>query len=557
MTTSKEFTKEKLYENKPKQLYLFQEKKETTKVNHTLFLPIFSDQKINDIQALLKIDNFSQIWEKKKSLGNFEAKKKQIDNFDSIGTLLLGGLGKQEEWDPEDFCELFRNLGAQLASYNDLSLEIFFTQALHDTWKSYRNKKIGNIELSLHTSKIAKTKEKKEASLDFIGKLTEKDLIFQCIVNMNIGAEKMKVFQKTEKAFSPISVSFSFEKEAWSSLSLDSTLEEATSLSELIHYSRYIASLPGNFLNPKSYEYYVRSLAKEYKLKCQVFQLSDLERLGMGGIIAVGKGSDIQPRAIVLEYKPTSSKIQKPLVLVGKGITFDTGGISLKPPPEMHEMKYDMCGSALALHGIAIASKLKLDIPVIALLGLAENMPSSKAIKPGDVYTAFDGTSVEVQNTDAEGRLVLGDLLAYAAKNYDPLCLLDFATLTGACIIALGHEASAVMTASDPLYTLLEEASKRSLDRIWRLPHWPIYGKGLKSEVADQRNIAGRAAGTVSAMRFLARFVPSHIPWAHLDIAGTAWRSSAQGSQTKGATAWGLRLLHAFMEDLSHKSHKT
>ena len=315
-----------------------------------------------------------------------------------------------------------------------------------------------------------------------------------------------------------------------------------------------MASLPANYLNPANYEQYVQSLAKKHNLKASVFHRSKLESMGCGGIVAVGKGSSIDPRMIILEYEPHTSH-DKPVVFVGKGVTFDTGGISLKPSQNMHEMKYDMCGSALAVQAIALAAAMKVPFPVVSLLGLAENMPSSTAIKPGDVYTAYNGSTVEVQNTDAEGRLILGDLLAYASEHYDPLCMLDFATLTGACVVALGNEAAAVLSASDDLYQRIQKASHRSLDRTWRLPHWPVYGEGLKSDVSDLRNIAERGAGTVSAMRFLAHFVDESIAWAHIDIAGTSWRKKPFASQGSGATAWGVRLLAAFMQDLEAEIH--
>ena len=360
----------------------------------------------------------------------------------------------------------------------------------------------------------------------------------------NIGVCKTKESSKKETLTGIISSS------TLPGTALAKALRQGKTLSEMLQRSRYLAALPGNYMNPDSYETYACSLAQEFKLKVRVFDQAALERFGFGGIIAVGQGSPIPPRMIQLEYQPPKKKIQRPLVLVGKGVTFDTGGISLKPPAEMHEMKYDMCGSALALHGIALAAAYGLALPVTAVLGIAENMPDGKAVKPGDVYTAYDGTSVEVQNTDAEGRLILGDLLAYASQNCDSLCILDFATLTGACVVALGHDAAGVMTASEELFARIHKASLRSLDRTWRLPHWPVYGMDLKSDVADQRNIGGRAAGTLSAMRFLARFVPDEIPWAHLDIAGTAWRNKGFGSQDKGPTGWGIRLLSAFMEDL-------
>ena len=335
--------------------------------------------------------------------------------------------------------------------------------------------------------------------------------------------------------------------------SLPQWLARADDLSATIRLSRSVAHLPGNILHPQTYQDYAERLAKQYKLKIQVLQANELKKIGMNGVLTVGQGSVNPPRVIVLRYQPAKSltKNSKPLVLVGKGITFDTGGISLKPSQKMHEMKYDMCGSALALHAIVLAAMRELPLPVYTILALAENMPDAKAIKPGDVYQAYNGMTVENQDTDAEGRLVLADILSYAVeKNPQMLCMLDFATLTGACIVALGHEAAGLMTSSEDLAQRLSISSQKSLDRLWRLPHWSIYDRGLKSEISDIRNITDKGAGTVTAMRFLAQFVPSHLHWAHLDVAGVAWHSEKIGSQPNGPTGWGLRLLLDFMEDL-------
>ena len=331
---------------------------------------------------------------------------------------------------------------------------------------------------------------------------------------------------------------------------LKDALKRGTTLGRMVNGARYVASLPGNHFTPDTCEKYTRALAKEFKLKIQVFNRQKLEKMGCGGIISVGRGSHIDPRMISLEYKPKKKSFKGRVVLVGKGITFDTGGISLKPPGDMHEMKFDMCGAGLVLHAMALAAERELPIEIVGLIGVAENMPGGAALKPGDVYTAYNGMSVEVQNTDAEGRLVLADVLSYAVETYKPDYLLDFATLTGACVISLGHEAAGVMTSTEELAERIDLASRKSLDRSWRLPHWKTYGERLKSDVADLRNIGDRAGGTLSAMRFLSNFVPRDVKWAHLDIAGTAWRGKGRGSQPGGATGWGIRMLNQFFENL-------
>ena len=525
---------------------------------------------------------------------NYTAASSSILHLVEYDVILLG-MGKITNWNPEIFCETFRNLGAKFSASKSIYLKINFRKDLEEILNNYKIKDKEIFQkLSLNFNRTKENKEIKEdkknnsndkakndkddksndndkAKLfeDYITLPELEDLIIQLIVCMNLGAENMELLKSKNLNNKDSNTKSNKVSENFKEIFIDSSdllnyseqktktnIETARNLTELLNGFRYLASLPGNYLTPKTFEEYSRELASDYKIKIKVIQEEELEKLGFGGIVSVGRGSVIPPRFIILEYQPKSfnikNKMERPLVLVGKGITFDTGGISLKPAGDMHEMKYDMCGAALALHGVALASTQKLKYPVIALIGLAENMPDGNAIKPGDVYTAYDGTTIEIQNTDAEGRLVLGDLLGYAVKNYDPLCMLDFATLTGACIIALGHEAAAVMTSSDELFNRINLAHLKSLEHIWRLPHWSVYGKGLKSDIADQRNISGRAAGTVSAMRFLAQFIPEEreIPWAHFDIAGTSWRDKPNGTQTKGATGWGLRLLFHFFNEL-------
>lgn len=274
----------------------------------------------------------------------------------------------------------------------------------------------------------------------------------------------------------------------------------------------------------------------------------------MGGILSVCEGSDKKAKMILLEYTPVKPVTKKKLAIIGKGLTFDSGGISIKPAQDMHEMKYDMCGAATAIHAIGAIAELGLGVSVIAAIGVAENMPDAGAIKPGDVYTAHNGITVEVQNTDAEGRLVLGDVLSYVGKKFKPDYMLDLATLTGAIIISLGHEAAGVMSNSEVLTSLLKEASVSSDERIWEMPLWEEYSEDLKSDIADIRNVAGRAGGSLSAAKFLERFVEPGIAWAHIDIAGTAWRKKTSGTQIgNGPTGYGVRLLVDLVEKIGKK----
>ena len=558
----------------PEQLFVFQEAvvsgtAENSR-NKLRFYFVFNDQEkpektARDIARQISMPELTAELERHAHLANFKAKSGQI-LFLVEEAVILGGLGKQNQLHPEQVCELLFTLSKKLIQLKNVLLEIHITDEFLLALQEHQNKSkdfSSRLDIDLKRKvkpKPAKQKqqteaeaaEKRPSEFDFIANVDANDMLSQIVVCLNMGAEAMELCKS--KTLQKQTIPVYIQTPSLASELVYKALKRGKNLSGALHGARYIASLPGNYMDPESYEEYARNLAKEHKLNIDVFDETALRRMGCGGILAVGQGSVIPPRMIVLQYKPSHSRLQRPLLFVGKGITFDTGGISIKPAAAMHEMKYDMCGSALALHAIAYAAAQKLELPVTALLGIAENMPDGKAIKPGDVYTAYNGSTVEVQNTDAEGRLVLGDVLAYACHHYDPLCLLDFATLTGACVVALGNEAAGVMTASEDLAQRIHQASLRSLDRVWRLPHWSVYGRGLQSEIADQRNIAGKGAGTVSAMRFLAHFVDKDVPWAHFDIAGAAWRDKPYGSQSKGATGWGLRLLSCLMEDLLAKA---
>jgi leucyl aminopeptidase len=307
-----------------------------------------------------------------------------------------------------------------------------------------------------------------------------------------------------------------------------------------------LGNLPGNVCTPSHLAEQAKAMAKEMGLKIQVLDRTQIEKLGMGSFLSVAKGSDEPPRFIVLEHKG-GEKGQKPVVLVGKGITFDSGGISLKPAAEMDEMKYDMCGAASVLGTMRAAAELKLPLNVVGLVPTCENLPSGRANKPGDVVTSMSGQTIEVLNTDAEGRLILCDALTYAER-LQPACVVDIATLTGACVIALGHVATGLLSNHDSLARELLHAGDSAHDRCWQLPLWDDYQELLKSNFADIANIGGRAAGTITAACFLSRFTEKY-HWAHLDIAGTAWKSGKE----KGATGRPVPLLVHFLADRAEK----
>ncbi|HXN14973.1 MAG TPA: leucyl aminopeptidase, partial [Usitatibacter sp.] len=283
-----------------------------------------------------------------------------------------------------------------------------------------------------------------------------------------------------------------------------------------------------------------QELAKRHGLKVEVLEQKDLEKLGMGAFLAVAKGSHQAPKLIVLEYQG-GKREAPPVALVGKGVTFDTGGISIKPAAEMDEMKFDMCGGAAVMGVMKAIALMRLPLNVVGVIPATENMPGGHAIKPGDIVTTLSGQTIEILNTDAEGRLILCDALTYVEK-YKPVAVVDIATLTGAMVIALGHVASGLFANSDPLARELLQAGETAWDRAWHMPLWDDYQDALKSNFADFPNIGIRAGGSITAACFLSRFTKTY-PWAHLDIAGTAWRSGAE----KGATGRPVALLAHFL----------
>ena len=317
-------------------------------------------------------------------------------------------------------------------------------------------------------------------------------------------------------------------------------LERGAAVAQGMALAKDLGNLPSNLCTPGYLARQARELARKYRLKCRVLEEKDMRRLGMGALLAVTKGSREPSKLIVVEYHG-GTRGEKPVVLVGKGITFDTGGISLKPSAEMDEMKYDMSGAGSVLGTVQAVAEMKLPLNLIGIVPSCENMPGGNAIKPGDIVTSMSGQTIEILNTDAEGRLILCDALTYAER-YKPAAVVDIATLTGACVIALGHVASGVYANDDELAQELLQAGQEAWDRAWHMPLWEDYQEQIKSPFADMANIGGRPAGSVTAACFLSRFTKSY-KWAHLDIAGTAWRSG----RDKGSTARPVPLLTMFL----------
>ncbi len=321
---------------------------------------------------------------------------------------------------------------------------------------------------------------------------------------------------------------------------LDAAMREATATVAGIEFAKEWGNRPANHCTPTILGEAARALAEFPRIKCEVLGPKEVTKLGMGSFAAVAQGSREPLRFIVLRYQG-AAKGDAPVVLVGKGITFDTGGVSLKPAAEMDEMKFDMCGAASVLGVFRALAECKPAINVVGLIPSCENMNDGAALKPGDVVTSMSGQTIEVLNTDAEGRLILCDALTYA-KRFAPAAVIDIATLTGACVVALGGVRSGLFSSDDTLAAALEAAGEQSQDRCWRMPLDDEYADGLKTRFADVANIGGRAGGAITAAKFLQRFVED-FPWAHLDIAGTAWKSGA----AKGSTGRPVGLLLSYL----------
>ncbi len=318
-------------------------------------------------------------------------------------------------------------------------------------------------------------------------------------------------------------------------------------IGESITLVRELGNMPPHDMTPTYLAKQAQKIAKEFSgVTCTVLERADMKKLGMGGILGVASGSAEPPKFIIVEYKGKGSAKQKPLVLVGKGITFDSGGISIKPSHQMDEMKYDMLGGGTVLGAIRAAAALQLKKRVIAIVPATENLSGAAAYRPGDILKASNGKTIEVLNTDAEGRLILSDGLSYASK-FNPKYVVDLATLTGACLVALGVERAALFSEEEKLLDLLEDAAEKTGDSVWQLPLGPEYTEMIKSQIADVKNLGGKYGGTCTAAAFLQQF--TDYPWAHLDIAGTGWNMKPKPWIRAGATGYGVHMLVEFVRN--------
>ena len=426
--------------------------------------------------------------------------------------VLLVGLGKEKEFREKEFCQAIRIAVKTLNETGSFDGTVFLTET------QVRKR---SVAWRIRQATIVA----QEAIYRFDQFKIKKDEVRRPLRKLTFAVERRSELAPAEEA-----------------------LQQGLAIAEGMALAKNLGNRPGNVCTPAHLAETAMSMAEAHSLQCQVLERADMEALGMGSLLSVAKGSHLPPKLIVLQHKGGKAD-DKPVVLVGKGITFDTGGISLKPGPEMDEMKFDMCGAASVLGAIKAAAVMKLPINLTVVVPAAENMPGGAASKPGDIVTSMSGQTIEILNTDAEGRLILCDALTYVER-FEPDTVIDVATLTGACVIALGHVASGLFANKDSLARDLLDAGEEANDRAWQMPLWEDYQEQLKSNFADMGNIGGRAAGAVTAACFLSRFTKK-FDWAHLDIAGTAWKSGGD----KGATGRPVPLLTHYLLQRAGKLH--
>jgi leucyl aminopeptidase len=325
-------------------------------------------------------------------------------------------------------------------------------------------------------------------------------------------------------------------------------LDEGLQTGKAVNYSRRLADLPGNILTPTKLVEEIQGVKEKYNWNIELLQRSQLEKEGLNTLLAVSEGTDSNPYLLIINYK--NSHASEKIALIGKGVTFDSGGLSLKSPKGMEAMKYDMSGAAAVLGALIAISEANLPVNIIASIPIVENLPSGKASRPGDIVKSYGGPTIEIVNTDAEGRLILADAIAYTVKNYNPEILIDLATLTGAIISTFGHLVAGIMGNDQPLIEELCESGNISGEFIWPLPIWDSYDDSIKSDIADLRNVSkDEGAGSITAAIFLKHFV-GNTRWAHLDIAGTAWDMPVKSYRTKGASGFGVRLIYHWLKNI-------
>ncbi|OIN60519.1 leucyl aminopeptidase family protein [Arsenicibacter rosenii] len=380
------------------------------------------------------------------------------------------------------------------------------------------------------------------------------DVVEAVILGVWAGGYDLRLYQ-TDKGEAPVFYSeagtLGIHVGASAGAAAQAAVDRAEAIAQTRHEILDLMNAPANYKNPQTLADWALASGQKHGYAVTVFDKAAIEQHGMQALLSVNKGSDLPPAFIIMEYKPADADNVRTVGLVGKGITFDTGGISIKPSTNMHLMKSDMGGAAAVLGTVEVAAKLKLPVHLIGIIPTTENMVDGSAMKPGDVIGSYIGKTIEVIDTDAEGRLILADGIGYMVRNFKPDVLIDLATLTGSVIGTLGYHAAGMFTQNDTLAAELTQAANRTGERVWRLPLWDVYKEDIKSDVADLRNYSGKPfAGAISAAKFLEVFTEGHTAWAHLDIAGTAFSDNEFGTQ-KNASGYGIRLLIDWLQGVT------
>ena len=479
-----------------------------------IIIPILEDDLHNDL--LLAADSALEgRIQSLLNLGDFKGKLKSTAVLYTNGSIIapriiLIGLGKFSELDTEKVRQVAGHTAKYARDLGIASIAVPIPPEAQDEWIQ------GAVEaslLSLYEFKQHQTEDDNDENENENKKLETLTLL---------------VSSDTEKT------------------SLDRVVSRGKTIADGTILARDLSNQPSNHLTPTQLAEKAAEVAASTGLKCTVFDKATLEEKGFRTLLAVSQGSAEEPRFIILEHTPEGDE-KDTVVLVGKGITFDTGGISLKSGSGMHEMKHDMSGAAAVLGAMQVIGHLEPDVQVIGLIAASENMPSSTAIKPGDVVTSYGGKTIEILNTDAEGRLILADALGWTAQ-YKPQGVVDLATLTGAVITCLGHIAAGALGTDDALIEKVKKAGEKTHERVWELPLWDDYDEGVKSTVADVKNIGDGTSGTIAGAAFLKKFADGY-PWVHLDIAGTAWGMKGSTYIPDSASGYGVRLLVQLVED--------
>jgi leucyl aminopeptidase len=489
----------------------FAELGKTAPDDSVLIFPVTDDKKLSTLAAVLDKKSGGLIT-KAMAAANFTGKRGQfIGVMLESGQVLLAGVGKEKELNQSKL----ENLGGAAMA------RLLSTQAASATFvfEGIKDSKVKGAEAA---ARIAHGANLRSYRFDKYFTKTPAD-------------EKPKL-----KTFAVACANNKAAASAYAPLN---------KLSEGVFFTRNLVSEPANIIYPESLAEKCLEL-KALGVGVKVLSVAEMTKLGMGALLGVGQGSAKESKMVIMTYNGASKDGKNPLAFVGKGVTFDTGGISIKPANGMEEMKWDMGGAGVVIGLMRALAGRKAKVNAIGAVGLVENMPDGNAQRPGDVVTSMSGQTIEVLNTDAEGRLVLADVLWYAQKNYKPKLVIDLATLTGAIIVALGTSRAGLFSNNDQLSDRLFKSGEKTGEELWRLPMGDVYDKQINSDIADMQNIGkDREAGSITAAQFLKRFIVGETPWAHLDIAGVAWSKKPSDIAAKGATAFGVRLLNQLVED--------